>query len=1545
MASRATCYRVFSRLLTCLCLPSLVSGTASMATATEIEKDYEPSAAFPAPSGKPEIQVGYGNLPMRFEPNLGLSADGVKFTARGPGYQLFLTPAEAVLVLRQGGAVPVAGGQAMASTAQDFGLPGEAGDASSANRQAPSVLGAEDTASAGYSQAGVGTPLEMLSDHPQSRSGRLTGQTDTPPASVVRIRLAGAASNATPVVEGLEKLPGHSNFFIGKDPARWHSRVPNYGKVKYHQVYPNIDLIYYGNPQQLEYDFVLAPGADPGVIQLAFEGAEQVRVAENGDLILGIAGGELVQRAPRLYQEIDGERHPVAGRYVLRQEGREEIAFEPAGEEGPVLVGFQVAHYQSDQPLVIDPVLSYGTYLGGTNSDSGSIAVDDTGNAYVTGDTYSYDFPASADAPFPTNQGGADAFVAKFNATGTALVYATYLGGGSYDYGNSIAVDGNGNAYVTGDTNSNDFPTSANAPYPVFGGDRDAFVAKLNPEGTLLEYSSYLGGVSYDYGYGIAVDTDSNAYITGWTYSNNFPVTEGAADTTLGYYDAFVAKFNASGTALVYATYVGGGNNDYGRAIALDGDGNAYVTGNTYWGDFPTSADAAYPTTQGESDAFVAKLNASGTALDYATYLGGRFDDYGYGIAVDGLGNAYVTGVTASDNFPTPNATYSVGGGGNDAFVAKLNEQGTALDYATYLGGNGNDAGHGIAVDDNGIAYVTGITGSTLFPTRQGLYTELRGGTDAFVTAFHPLGLGLIYSTYLGGDSDDSGSGIALDAQGSAYVTGQTQSSNFPTTPGAFAAGPADAAFVGKIALGGNLLLVSGTGAGQGMVSSTLPNADISCGNECAAIYPPATAVRLVAAANGLSIFSGWGGNCVAAGGNTTCNLSMAGNRAVSAGFNPRTDNEALGLVLDLNGAVWNGAGDAPWFAQERVTHDGVDAAQSGAIGDNQISELETTLTGPGYLSFWWKVSSEAGWDYLTLYLDDVALMAITGEGEWAWVRYFVPPGAHVLTWSYEKDASDADGEDAGWVDQVAFHTANFTLGIDAPSGGSITGATPGTYPPGTQVNLEATAAAGFYFSGWGGDCIPSGQAATCALTLDRDLRVSANFVPYLQGAATAVAAGQSYACAIADGGVRCWGTNDAGQLGNGTTTRSLIPVQAIAAGSGATAIAAGSDHTCAVVAGGVKCWGSNGSGQLGNGTTTQSLIPVQSIAAGSGATVIAAGHYHTCALVAGAVQCWGSNGSGQFGNSTTAGSLIPLQTISSEKGVSAIAFGDIGYYFDNLWNSHACALVVGGVKCWGKNGNGELGNGTTTPSLFPVKAIAEGSDATASAAGGGHSCALVAGGVQCWGGNWYGQLGDGTSNQSSLPVTAIVAASNAIAIAAGPGHTCAVMAGGVTCWGENGDGQLGDGTTTSSLVPIQTLAAGSAATGIAASKSRAYGMNNSYSCAVVAGGVKCWGSNWSGQLGDGSTNNALSPVAVVGLGPAPSSECAYEDQVEIANTEVTGNTNLLACRVITTGPGVVVVSGGNLSMSAGERVVLKPGVRVEAGAVLSARIEPSLKP
>ena len=426
MASRATCYRVLVRLLIGLCLPILVTGTASMAMSTGIEKDLEPSAYFDNPSGKPEIQVGYGNLPMRFEPNLGLSADGVKFTARGPGYQLFLTSAEAVLVLRQGGAVPVAGGQAMASTAQDFGLPGEVGDASSANRQAPSVLGAEDTASAGYPQAGVGTPLEMLSDHPRPRSGGLTSQTDTPPASVVRIRLAGAASNATPVVEGLEKLPCHSNFFIGKDPARWHSRVPNYGKVKYHQIYPNIDLIYYGNPQQLEYDFVLAPGADPGVIQLAFEGAEKVRVAENGDLILGLAGGELVQRAPRLYQEIDGEKHPVAGRYVLRQEGREKIAFEPAGEEGPVLIGFQVANYQSDQPLVIDPVLSYGTYLGGNYSDDGnSIAVDDTGNTYVTGDTYSYDFPASADAPFPTNQGGADAFVAKFNATGTALVYAT----------------------------------------------------------------------------------------------------------------------------------------------------------------------------------------------------------------------------------------------------------------------------------------------------------------------------------------------------------------------------------------------------------------------------------------------------------------------------------------------------------------------------------------------------------------------------------------------------------------------------------------------------------------------------------------------------------------------------------------------------------------------------------------------------------------------------------------------------------------------------------------------------------------------------------------------------------------------------------------------------------------------------------------------------------------------------------------------------------------------------------------------------------------
>jgi uncharacterized repeat protein (TIGR01451 family) len=589
---------------------------------------------------------------------------------------------------------------------------------------------------------------------------------------------------------GEQALPGHVSYFAGQDPAQWQTGIPTYAAVRYPGVYPGIDLIYHGAQGQLEYDFVVAPGADPDTILLAFEGVDELEIDSAGDLRLHGPEWALRQRKPVLYQDLAGVRQEIAGRYVRR---------------GAHQVGFAVGPYDASQPLVIDPVLGYSTYLGGTGDDFNHgiwIAVDATGNAYVTGLTNSADFPTTPGAFQTALSGALDAFVTKLNPTGTALVYSTYLGGPSI--ANGIAVDSAGNAYVTG-LAGKDFPTTPGAFQTVPHG-TDAFVTKLNPTGTALVYSTYLGGTSRgapfdlgDDGTGIAVDTAGNAYVTGLTGSGDFPTTPSAfqpacrgGSVQTAPYDAFVTKLNPTGTALVYSTCLGSNvDPGFGLQMAVDAVGNAYVTGATSSPNFPTTPGAFQPTfgggTLGGGDAFVTKLNPTGTALVYSTYLGGTDNDTGSGICVDTAGNAYVAGFTHSTNFPTtPGAFQTTRSGVVAAFVTKLNPTGTALVYSTYLGGTGGDAGVSIAVDTAGNAYVTGTTDSADFPTTLGAFQTARSGvSNAFVTKLNPTGTALVYSTYLGGTRSDGGSGIAVDTAGNAYVTGGTNSANFPITPGA----------------------------------------------------------------------------------------------------------------------------------------------------------------------------------------------------------------------------------------------------------------------------------------------------------------------------------------------------------------------------------------------------------------------------------------------------------------------------------------------------------------------------------------------------------------------------------------------------------------------------------------------------------------------------------------------------------------------------------------------------------------------------------------
>ena len=592
--------------------------------------------------------------------------------------------------------------------------------------------------------------------------------------SVERMKLLGA--NPKLRFEPLDQQPGVSNYFIGNDPSKWRTNIANYGKVALREVYPGIDLVFYGNERQLEYDWVVAPGADPKQIHVKWEGPSQVTKNASGDLVLSAS---LVQHKPVILQ--DGTR--IHGGYVVR--GRE--------------VAFELAKYDAAKPLVIDPVLVYSTYLGGRDligkypSFGGGIAVDASGSAYVTGATISANFPTASPLQAGNRSAlpGEDAFVTKINAAGSALVYSTYLGGSGNDAGIGIAVDDVGNAYVTGITASTNFPTAhplqaSNGAYrPTTG---NAFVTKINVAGSALVYSTYLGGSGDDRGAGISLDGSGNAYVTGQTASTDFPTTNPLQANSSGFTDAFVAKINAAGSALVYSTYLGGGGNDFGSGIAVDGLGNAYVTGQTASTNFPITSPLQASFGGGSGflvDAFVTKINAAGSALVYSTYLGGSGDDFGQGVAVDGAGNAYVTGSTSSTNFPTANPLQASFGGGDDAFVTKINAAGSAFVYSTYLGGNGDDQGRGIAVDGAGNAYVTGWTRSTNFPTANPLQLSYSGGgenSNVFVTKINVAGSAYVYSTYLGGSNgNDSGQGIAVDGAGNAYVTGNTVSTDFPT--------------------------------------------------------------------------------------------------------------------------------------------------------------------------------------------------------------------------------------------------------------------------------------------------------------------------------------------------------------------------------------------------------------------------------------------------------------------------------------------------------------------------------------------------------------------------------------------------------------------------------------------------------------------------------------------------------------------------------------------------------------------------------------------
>ncbi len=603
--------------------------------------------------------------------------------------------------------------------------------------------------------------------------------------AVVRLQFVGANPRAT--VTGRDELPGKINYFMGSNPRLWRTGIATYAQVAYANLYPGVTLVYYGTQRQLEYDFIVAPQSDPRQIGWSVSGAQKMWVDGMGNLRMIVAGTELVEPAPSVYQMVQGVRQMIHVGYVV------------TGNQ----VRFDVGTYNPTTTLVIDPILSYSTYLGGSGDDfTFYMDLDSSGNVYLAGFTNSTNFPTTAGAVQTAYAGGPDdVFVTKLNPTGSGLVFSTYLGGAGDDIAIGVATDPGRNVYVVGTTSSTDFPTTPGAFQRVYGGGpHDGFVTKLNATGSALVYSTYLGGSGDDQVFIGPTDASGQVYAEGFTSSPNFPTTHGAFQTSYGggNFDAFVTKLNRTGTGLVYSTYLGGTGDDFGFDGTIDSSGHAYLTGFTSSTDFPTTVGAFQRTYGGgNTDLFVTKLNQDGTGLVYSTYLGGSGDEQPRDMAVDQEGNAYVPGLTSSTNFPTTAGAFQTtyGGGNSDGFVTKLNPTGSGLVYSTYLGGSGDDIAGAVRVDSDGNAYVPGQTGSTDFPTTADALQSTYGGgaSDAFVVKLNRTGSRLLYSTYLGGSGDDgsngSGVGINQGCNGSVcnvYVNGFTNSVNFPTTAGAF---------------------------------------------------------------------------------------------------------------------------------------------------------------------------------------------------------------------------------------------------------------------------------------------------------------------------------------------------------------------------------------------------------------------------------------------------------------------------------------------------------------------------------------------------------------------------------------------------------------------------------------------------------------------------------------------------------------------------------------------------------------------------------------
>jgi hypothetical protein len=907
-------------------------------------------------------------------------------------------------------------------------------------------------------------------------------------------------------IEALDTKEGKINYLMGNDPNKWKTDIPTYGAVLYKNIYPGIDMKFYGTNSQLEYDIIVSPHADPSKVLISYKGIEKLSLSPTGDLEISLKEGSLLQKKPHIYQTINGTRKEIEGKFIL------------AG----TTYGFVVGSYDKSHPLIIDPVLVYSTYLGGSDRDEiWAIAVDQSGNAYVVGRTWSTNFPTTLNSYQGSFGGSLDGFITKLNATGNGLVYSTYLGGsgGGGDAVTGIAIDASGIAYLAGHTYSVDFPIMN--PYQgSYGGSGDVFVAKLNATGNGLVYSTYLGGSGDDAAYAIAVDQSGNAYVVGRTPSVDFPTLNPYQLSNAGSLDGFVAKLNATGDSLVYSTYLGGSGDERAYAISVDGSDNAYVVGETLSADFPT-LNPYQLSNAGGRDGFVAKLNATGDSLVYSTYLGGSGDDAAHAIAVDGSDNAYVVGHTESTNFPTLNPYQLSNAGGRDAFVTKLDPSGSLV-YSTYLGGNSYDYASAIAVDGSGQAYVAGYTGSIDFPTLNTTYQGPAGGGDAFVTKLSPSG-SLVYSIFLGGNDWDMASAIAIDDSGHAYVAGYTLSTNFPTlNPYQGSNSGSYDTFVVKLSADSNILyklIAQKTGTGS------IIGTGISCGTYCTEYYEAGTLVTLTATPDSGSSFSKWVG-CDSVSGNA-CTVIMTTNKSVSATFTLNRHTLTVGKSGTGSGTVTGTGITCGADCTEIYDYGTVVALTATANTGSTFTEwtgCDSTSNNLCTVSMTGNKSVSA-----TFTLNNYTITAAkSGSG----LGTLSAPGLSCIgnicsgTYGFGTTitvtaSTDAESHFNGWsgCDSVNNNlcivsvtgnkliTATFTLNSytlaasKAGSGsGSLTGpglnctgnSCTGTYDYNTTVNVTATASAGSVFAGWTG--CDSVVENVCTVLINGDKNVTATF-------------------------------------------------------------------------------------------------------------------------------------------------------------------------------------------------------------------------------------------------------------------------------------------------------------------------------------------------------------------------------------------------------------------------------------------------------------------